>query len=45
MRTLCGEVVRRVLDGVVDVVRRDLDGQPDPVSGELLDLGLPSASH
>ena len=38
MRTRCGEVVRGVLDGVVDVVRRDVDRQPDLVVRELFDL-------
>ncbi len=42
---VCGEVVRRVLDGVVHVVRGDLDRQPDPVVVELLDLCRHRTGH
>ena len=39
-----GEVVRRVLDGVMHVVRRDIDREPDLVVGELLRPVSPSGS-
>ena len=35
-----GEVVRRVLDRVVDVAGGNLDRQPDAIAVELLELGL-----
>ena len=34
------EIGCRVLDRVVHVVRRHLNREPDPVLGQLLDLGL-----
>jgi hypothetical protein len=40
-----GEVVGRVLDGMLEVGLRDLDRQPDLVVGQLLDLGRHDPVH